>query len=114
MFILDTNGVSELRQVRLGKADPRVAKWADAVDAVTLDISAITVWELETGVLLLERRDPKQGAILRGRLDNRGPARCGAWRQPRQKPSRRNRKAGRSGEATRMRDRPARVAGFVA
>lgn len=68
MFLLDTNVVSELRKVRLGKADSGVAAWADSVDAADLYISAITVQELEIGVLLLERRDPLQGAIFRSWL----------------------------------------------
>jgi len=34
-----------------------------------LFISAITVLELEVGVLLVERRDPRQGALLRSWLD---------------------------------------------
>ena len=70
MFVLDTNVVSELRKVRLGKADAGVARWADSVNADALYLSAITVLELETGVLLMERRDPKQGATLRAWLDN--------------------------------------------
>ena len=65
MFLLDTNVVSELRKIRLGRADKNVAKWADSVDAVDLYVSAITVQELEVGVLLAERRDPPQGAIFR-------------------------------------------------
>ncbi len=65
MFILDTNVVSELRKVRLGRADPNVARWADSVDAADLYLSAITVQELEMGVLLAERRDPPQGAMFR-------------------------------------------------
>lgn len=65
MFILDTNVVSELRKVRLGKADKRVAKWADSVVVADLYLSAITVQELEIGVLLVERRDAAQGAIFR-------------------------------------------------
>lgn len=32
-------------------------------------MSAVTVLELELGVLLMERRDPAQGAILRAWLD---------------------------------------------
>jgi toxin FitB len=71
MFVLDTNVVSELRKVRGGKANAQVALWADTVEAVTLYISAITVLELETGVLLAERRDVKQGRILRTWLDDR-------------------------------------------
>jgi predicted nucleic acid-binding protein len=70
MFILDTNVVSELRKVRLGKANAQVANWADTVEAITLYISAITVLELEMGVLLAERRDAKQDKILRTWLDN--------------------------------------------
>jgi toxin FitB len=70
MFLLDTNVVSELRKVRLGKANAEVARWADTVEAVTLHVSAITVLELELGVLLAERKDAKQGRALRIWLDN--------------------------------------------
>ncbi len=65
MFILDTNVVSELRKIRLGRADKNVAQWADSVESVDLYLSAISVQELEIGVLLAERRDPPQGAIFR-------------------------------------------------
>jgi hypothetical protein len=69
MYLLDTNVVSELRKVRAGKADVRVAAWADSVDVADLFLSAISVQELEIGVLLVERRDPAQGAMLRTWLD---------------------------------------------
>ena len=69
MWLLDTNVVSELRRVRLGKADPQVAAWADSVAAADLYLSVITLQELEIGVLLLERRDPTQGRLLRTWLD---------------------------------------------
>ncbi len=36
MFVLDTNVVSELRKVRLGKADLNVAAWTESVDAADL------------------------------------------------------------------------------
>jgi predicted nucleic acid-binding protein len=65
MFLLDTNVVSELRKVRAGKADQQVAVWADSVEASDLYVSVITIQELEIGVLLAERRDPVQGAVLR-------------------------------------------------
>lgn len=65
MFVLDTNVVSELRKVRTGKADRSVADWSGSVDAGDLFLSAITIHEVEIGVLLAERRDPQQGAILR-------------------------------------------------
>ena len=65
MFVLDTNVVSELRKIRLGRSDKNVAQCADRVDSADLYLSAITVQELEIGVLLAERRDPSQGAIFR-------------------------------------------------
>ena len=70
MFILDTNVVSELRKIRLGRADAHVAQWADSVESVDLFLSSITVQELEIGVLLAERRDPAQGAVFRAWLDH--------------------------------------------
>lgn len=69
MYLLDTNVVSELRKVRLGKADAHVAAWADSVDAADLFVSAITVMELELGVLAIERKDAIQGALLRTWLE---------------------------------------------
>jgi predicted nucleic acid-binding protein len=73
MFVLDTNVVSELREVHAGKANARLARWADGVDAIDLYLSAIVVLELETGVLRMERRDPIQGAALRLWLDRQVP-----------------------------------------
>jgi predicted nucleic acid-binding protein len=70
MFLLDINVVSELRKIRLGKADANVAAWADSVESRDLYLSVITVQELETGVLLAERRDPAQGAVLRAWLND--------------------------------------------
>ena len=67
MYLLDTNVVSELR--RAAKANPKVLAWARATQVGALFISAITVLELEYGVLLMERRDPAQGAVLRSWLD---------------------------------------------
>ena len=69
MYLLDTNVLSELRKVRAGKADARVAAWADSVDTPDLFLSAITILELEIGVLLAEHRDLTQGALLRAWLD---------------------------------------------
>ncbi|MFO8151633.1 type II toxin-antitoxin system VapC family toxin [Thioalkalivibrio sp.] len=69
MFLLDTNVVSELRKVRAGRAHPSVATWAETVDASTLYLSVITIQELEMGVLLAERRDGTQGALLRAWLN---------------------------------------------
>ena len=54
-----------MRKVRSGKADPQVAAWADGVDATDMYISVVTIQELEIGILLAERRDSAQGALLR-------------------------------------------------
>jgi predicted nucleic acid-binding protein len=69
MYLLDTNIISELRKAKAGKADKNVTSWAESVSATTLFLSAITILELETGILQIERRDPRQGAILRAWLD---------------------------------------------
>ncbi len=69
MYVLDTNVVSELRKIRAGKAAPNVAAWAEGVDATDLFVSAITIMELELGVLLIERKDATQGAMLRAWLE---------------------------------------------
>lgn len=68
-LLLDTHVVSELRKVRGGNADPNVARWSATLDTADLFISAITIHELEIGVLLAERRDARQGAVLRRWLD---------------------------------------------
>lgn len=33
IFILVTNVISEIRKIRLGRADPNLARWADSVKA---------------------------------------------------------------------------------
>jgi len=69
MFLLDTIVVAELRKAHSGHADSGVVAWAAGVPADELFASAITILELELGVLLVQRRDPKQGALLRAWLD---------------------------------------------
>jgi hypothetical protein len=67
MYILDTNVVSELRKGR--KANQSVKRWADALPSAGLYLSVISLLELEIGILLIERRDKQQGAILRAWMD---------------------------------------------
>ena len=43
--MLDTHVVSEQRNLRVDRADANVALWADSVDAVDLEVSAITVFD---------------------------------------------------------------------
>ena len=65
MFVLDTNVISELRKAGDGKADANVTAWLSSVDAGTLYLSAMTLMEIELGVLRVERRDASQGTRLR-------------------------------------------------
>jgi predicted nucleic acid-binding protein len=67
MFLLDTNVISELR--RPNKADRNVAIWAGAIPAASFFLSAISILEIELGALLIARRDPTQGAVLRHWID---------------------------------------------
>ncbi len=69
MWLLDTNVLSELR--RRDRTDARVTVWADALNPADLFLSAITIFEIEAGALMIERRDKKQGAMLRAWIDNR-------------------------------------------
>jgi toxin FitB len=69
LFLLDTNVVSELRKAAGGKADNRVVAWASATPARLMFVSAITLLELEIGVLRIERRDRQQAKPLRHWLD---------------------------------------------
>lgn len=84
MFLLDTCVVSELRKPhpesssserpfgrRAAKADPNVVAWASGVPQSSLYLSAVCVLELETGTLMMERRDKIQGRILRAWLDKK-------------------------------------------
>jgi len=70
-YLLDTNVVSELRKIGDGKADANVVAWIGAKNAADFFISAITILELERGMLAIQRRDAAQGARLRAWLDNR-------------------------------------------
>lgn len=71
MFVLDTDVVSELRKVQAGKGHRQVAAWSEQVTVGQTFLAAITVHELELGILLLERKDTRQGGILRAWMDTR-------------------------------------------
>ena len=68
-YLLDTNVVSELRKVGAGTADPHVNSWSDGVSSKKTFLSVVTILELEQGTLLMERRDVRQGAMLRAWLE---------------------------------------------
>ena len=101
MFLLDTNIVSELR--RPHQAAPAVVAWAESVAVADLYLSAMTLYELELGVQRIERRDERQGELLRSWLtravrgqfrdrilsiDEPVAARCAALQVPDPRPER--------------------------
>ncbi|MGD1954925.1 MAG: type II toxin-antitoxin system VapC family toxin [Sphingomonadales bacterium] len=65
MFLLDTNVVSELRKVGDGRADKNVVTWGSSASTALFYLSVVTLMELEVGVHRIERRDSKQGEMLR-------------------------------------------------
>ena len=68
-FLLDTNALSEMRKIRLGRADPKLAAWSEQVSARDLFVSVITLQEIEQGLLMLQRRDAAQAGPLRHWFD---------------------------------------------
>ena len=67
-YVLDTNVVSALR---VPGRHPAVAAWADSVEVSDQFIAAITLAEIERGVIGKERADPLQGEHLRHWFDNK-------------------------------------------
>lgn len=70
MYLLDTNVISEFRKAGSNRANKRVIAWANSVCANEMFLSAISILELEMGVLSMERKDSAQGATLRAWLDS--------------------------------------------
>jgi predicted nucleic acid-binding protein len=68
-FLLDTNVVSELRKAGDNQADANVVAWAAALDGGDLYLSAVTIMELEIGVLSAEHRQRAVAKILRPWMD---------------------------------------------
>lgn len=65
MYLLDTNVLSEFRKLLTGKADHVFAEWFSEVPSERLYVSVITLFEIENGILRLERRDAEQASVLR-------------------------------------------------
>lgn len=66
LYLLDTVIVSAMRRV---DRDPALAAWLDTCQATDLHLCAITMMELEVGVLRKEKTDRTQGAVLRRWFD---------------------------------------------
>lgn len=71
MYLLDTNIISESRKLGSARIDLNVESWLGRIDVEQSYISAMTVFELERGVRQMERRDARQGAVLRRWLEDR-------------------------------------------
>jgi predicted nucleic acid-binding protein len=69
MYLLDTNVISELRRGKPNQS-ATVRAWAALIPVDHLFLSAITMLELEKGVLALERRTPPQGSAIRAWLSS--------------------------------------------
>jgi len=67
MYLLDTNVISAFR--RPDRLPASVQAWATSVEAADFYLSAITVLEIEQGILAKTRSDHAQGAILRAWFD---------------------------------------------
>lgn len=67
-FVLDTNVVSALR---VAGRNPAVEAWASSVPVADQFVTALTVAELERGVVAKERTDAAPGGILRRWFEER-------------------------------------------
>jgi predicted nucleic acid-binding protein len=62
MLLLDTMVVSDLGKSRVA---PGLKAWAERTDLARAHLSAVSVEEIELGILLKARRDPSAGEALR-------------------------------------------------
>lgn len=65
-YLLDTNVVSALR---VRGREPQVQAWASSIPAVDQFVAALSIAEIERGVVAKERTDPAQGVVLRRWLE---------------------------------------------
>jgi toxin FitB len=65
MFLVDTNTISELRKVELGRANAQVAAWEKQHKPSELWVSVVTLMEIEIGILKLAGRNETHAQRLR-------------------------------------------------
>lgn len=66
-YVLDTNVVSALR---VRGRHPSVEAWAGSIPIADLYVTALTIAEIERGIVAKERTDPAQGKVLRRWFDD--------------------------------------------
>lgn len=65
MILLDTNVISEMRKIELGRADPNVTRWAEKLDISQTFLNSIIIGEIYRGILLKRHNnDLEQATIL--------------------------------------------------
>lgn len=67
-YLLDTNVVSALR---VRGRNPEVETWSESVSVADQFVAAMTIAEIERGVVSKERSDARQGAVLRAWFEHR-------------------------------------------
>lgn len=67
-YVLDTNVVSALR---VRRRNPQVEAWVASVPVTDQFVTAMTMAEIERGVVAKERSDPLQGEVLRRWFEDR-------------------------------------------
>lgn len=66
MILLDTNVISEMRKIGLGRANVNVQAWASSIDVSQTYLSSVVIGELYYGVLLKQyNRDLVQAEQLK-------------------------------------------------
>lgn len=68
-YLLDANVISELRKPG-HRVDPAVRAWVAARKPSDLHLSAMTVLEIEVGIVRLRRRDARQADRLQAWLED--------------------------------------------
>ncbi len=65
MFLLDTNVISQLRHLSTTRMNQQVNQWLQSIHLEDAFLSVFSLFELEKGILLKQRKDPLQANILR-------------------------------------------------
>jgi predicted nucleic acid-binding protein len=67
-FLLDTNVISEVRKGK--KCDPQVAAWASSIPLLQMFVSVISLMEISSGILNVQKNQPAFGMKLQAWYQN--------------------------------------------